>query len=64
MPESAALLERLRSEGVAAAISGAGPTVIALCVDDQRAEEAEGFISMRLDVADGAAVLDSGAERQ
>ncbi|CAM5350917.1 homoserine kinase [Streptomyces purpurascens] len=30
MPESAALVERLRAEGVPAVISGAGPTVMAL----------------------------------
>lgn len=31
MPRSAALVERLRDDGVAAVISGAGPTVLALC---------------------------------
>ena len=31
MPRSAALVERLRADGVAAVISGAGPTVLALC---------------------------------
>lgn len=33
MPESAALVSRLRGEGVAAMISGAGPTVLALVTD-------------------------------
>jgi homoserine kinase len=36
MPRSAALVERLRDDGVAAVISGAGPTVLALC-DQARA---------------------------
>ncbi len=31
MPRSAALVERLRADGVPAVISGAGPTVLALC---------------------------------
>jgi homoserine kinase len=34
MPESAALIEDLRSRGVAAVVSGAGPTVLAFLVDD------------------------------
>lgn len=56
MPESAQLLRELRSAGVAAAISGAGPTVLALTVDDKGVPEApSGFTVMRLDVADGAA---------
>ncbi|MCD0442668.1 homoserine kinase [Glycomyces sp. A-F 0318] len=56
MPESAQLLKELRSAGVAAAISGAGPTVLALTVDDRGVPEAPaGFAAMRLDVADGAA---------
>lgn len=55
MPESAHLLRALRSAGIAAAISGAGPTVLALTVDDARVPEAPaGFEAMRLDVADGA----------
>jgi homoserine kinase len=33
MPDSAALVERLREHGVAAVISGAGPTVLALVAD-------------------------------
>jgi homoserine kinase len=31
MPGSLALVERLRADGVAAVVSGAGPTVLALC---------------------------------
>jgi homoserine kinase len=55
MPESAHLLRDLRSAGIAAAISGAGPTVLALTVDDARVPEAPaGFTARRLDVADGA----------
>ncbi|MCC3764988.1 homoserine kinase [Glycomyces sp. TRM65418] len=55
MPESSRLLRELRAAGIAAAISGAGPTVLALTVDDARVPEAPaGFTAMRLDVADGA----------
>ncbi|THV28774.1 homoserine kinase [Glycomyces paridis] len=55
MPESTALLTRLRTAGVAAAISGAGPTVLALAVDDAGVPEAPpGFEASRLDVASGA----------
>jgi homoserine kinase len=55
MPESTHLLRELRSAGIAAAISGAGPTVLALTVDDARVPEAPpGFVVRRLDVADGA----------
>lgn len=55
MPESTHLLRDLRSAGIAAAISGAGPTVLALMVDDARVPEApQGFTARSLDVADGA----------
>ena len=55
MPESTRLLRELRSAGIAAAISGAGPTVLALTVDDTRLPEIPpGFTVRRLDVADGA----------
>lgn len=55
MPESTHLLRALRSAGIAAAISGAGPTVLALTVDDARVPEVpSGFEAMRLEVADGA----------
>lgn len=57
MPESARLLNELRTAGIAAAVSGAGPSVIALCVDGEAAPlEAEGFEAMRLEVASGAAI--------
>jgi homoserine kinase len=55
MPESTHLLRELRAAGIAAAISGAGPTVLALTVDDTRLPEIPpGFTVRRLDVADGA----------
>ncbi|MGN9760616.1 homoserine kinase [Streptomyces sp. SD31] len=62
MPESAALVERLRADGVPAVISGAGPTVLAL-VDDESADKVahlagEGWAANRLDLdAQGASVL-------
>lgn len=37
MPESLALVEALRMEGVAAVVSGAGPTVLAFCGSDDQA---------------------------
>lgn len=61
MPESAALLERLRTAGIAAAISGAGPAVLALAVDDAVVPEAPGFTALRLDVAEGAAQVAAAA---
>ncbi|MEZ0090530.1 homoserine kinase [Streptacidiphilus sp. EB129] len=42
MPQSAALVARLRAEGIPAAISGAGPTVLAL-TDSGTADKALGF---------------------
>ncbi|GAA2122966.1 homoserine kinase [Glycomyces algeriensis] len=55
MPESTHLLRALRSAGIASAISGAGPTVLALTIDDTRVPEVpSGFEAMRLEVADGA----------
>ncbi|GAA2318442.1 homoserine kinase [Streptomyces kunmingensis] len=62
MPESAALVERLRADGVPAMISGAGPTVIAL-VEDGAADKVarlagEGWAANRLALdAGGASVL-------
>jgi homoserine kinase len=41
MPASAALIARLREAGVAAAVSGAGPAVLALLVDDATPGAAE-----------------------
>ncbi len=45
MPETAALVARLRETGVAAVVSGAGPSVLVLLTDDDRPE--------RLPVPDG-----------
>ncbi|MZD09126.1 homoserine kinase [Streptomyces sp. SID5785] len=65
MPESAALVERLRADGVPAMISGAGPTVIAL-VEDATADKVaqlagDGWAANRLALdADGACVLPLG----
>ncbi|MFD7295515.1 homoserine kinase [Streptomyces sp. NPDC059897] len=66
MPESAALVERLRADGVPAMISGAGPTVLAL-VDEETADKVarlagEGWAANRLDLdVDGASVLPLGS---
>jgi homoserine kinase len=59
MPESVALVHRLRAEGVAAVISGAGPTVLAL-VEEGVAEKVsrlagEGWAANRLSL-DGSGV--------
>jgi homoserine kinase len=40
MPASAGLVEQLRGEGIAAVVSGAGPSVLALAVGDQAARAA------------------------
>jgi homoserine kinase len=62
MPESAALVERLRAEGVPAVISGAGPTVMAL-TDAGTADKVEAlagadWAANRLSLdAQGASVL-------
>ena len=45
MPRTAALVEQLRGQGIAAVVSGAGPTVLALVRRDQRA----GLLSSRRD---------------
>ncbi|WP_369200213.1 homoserine kinase [Streptomyces sp. PU-14G] len=63
MTESADLVGRLRSEGVPAVISGAGPTVLALAADEGEAEKVsrlagEGWTANRLALdAAGAGVL-------
>lgn len=62
MPESVALVHRLRAEGVAAVISGAGPTVLALAEEgaaDKVARLAgEGWAANRLSLdGTGASVL-------
>ncbi|MYX34352.1 MULTISPECIES: homoserine kinase [unclassified Streptomyces] len=62
MPESTALVNRLRAEGVPAVISGAGPTVLALA-DEETADKVsrlagEGWAANRLALdAAGASVL-------
>ncbi|MFJ4710631.1 homoserine kinase [Streptomyces sp. NPDC088785] len=66
MPESAALVERLRADGVPAMISGAGPTVLAL-VEDGAADKVarlagEGWAANRLALdVEGASVLPLGS---
>jgi homoserine kinase len=54
MPASAALLADLRSHGVAAVVSGAGPTVLAICdppgVDEILAVAPAGWWARRLEV--------------
>jgi homoserine kinase len=62
MPESAALVERLRADGIPAVISGAGPTVLALAdraSADKVADLAgQSWAANRLDLdAQGACVL-------
>ena len=62
MPESVALVHRLRADGIAAVISGAGPTVLALA-DESSADKVarlagEEWAANRLPLdADGASVL-------
>jgi len=62
MPESAALVERLRADGIPAVISGAGPTVLALA-DGASADKVadlagEGWAANRLELdSQGASVL-------
>jgi homoserine kinase len=63
MPESFALVEKLRGAGVAAFISGAGPTVLALHTADQREVEelklagGKAFEATPLEIASRGAVL-------
>ncbi len=62
MPESAALVERLRADGVPAVISGAGPTVLALAEESSADKVAhlagEGWAANTLSLDDrGASVL-------
>jgi homoserine kinase len=62
MPESLALVTRLRSEGVPAVISGAGPTVMALteegAADKVSRLAGEGWAANRLSLdTAGASVL-------
>lgn len=63
MPESYALVQKLRAAGVAAFISGAGPTVLALHTADQREVEelkkagGKAFEATPLEIASRGAVL-------
>ncbi|MEY2231683.1 homoserine kinase, partial [Streptomyces sp. BF23-30] len=67
MPESVALVNRLRADGIPAVISGAGPTVLAL-VDNGAADKVaqlagEGWAANRLALdAAGASVLPLGTQ--
>ena len=61
-PESMALVHALRELGIAACISGAGPSVLALCVAEnaQKALETvstQGFMAIPVPVADQGAVV-------
>jgi homoserine kinase len=59
MPQSAALVASLRADGVAAVVSGAGPTVLVLAVDGWRAPEVSGWSALALGVDEaGGAVID------
>lgn len=67
MPGSAALVRRLRAEGVPAVVSGAGPTVLAFTtasqVDSMSPEVGNGWLKHPLDVATrGARVMTGRAE--
>lgn len=63
MPESFALMTKLRAAGVAAFISGAGPTVLVLHTDDQSDVEelklagGAGFVAHPLEIASRGATL-------
>jgi homoserine kinase len=62
MPRSVGLVDQLRSEGLAAVVSGAGPSVLVLCTDVDAdavaSREARGFVSQRLAVdTDGTQLL-------
>ncbi|MDR7281039.1 homoserine kinase [Catenuloplanes atrovinosus] len=59
MPESAALVRRLRAAGVAAVISGAGPTVLALTQVPGDFEAGEGWSATPITVDSGGADLSS-----
>ncbi|MGH8877570.1 MAG: homoserine kinase [Stackebrandtia sp.] len=56
MPHSAALVARLRAGGIAATISGAGPSVLAFTADPP---EAEGFELRKLGIGRGACRIDA-----
>lgn len=60
-PETAALVDGLRARGVAAVVSGAGPTVLALTTDGRLPDgvTTEGFTVRTLDVDTGGAVVET-----
>lgn len=64
MPASYDLVQRLRAEGHAAVISGAGPSVLVLTrtdeVDALLAREEPGFVARALRPADGVRLIDPG----
>lgn len=60
-PESMAAVEALRAAGIAACISGAGPTVLALCVPGQNQNAVEILLNKGFH-ADVAMVADEGAK--
>jgi homoserine kinase len=63
MPESAALVETLRTAGVPAVISGAGPTVLAFDTSDAPLPSViEGFSAYSVDVDRGGAVAQVTAQ--
>lgn len=62
MPRTSYWMNRLRSEGIAAAVSGAGPSVLALTTsplpeDLLLAAEADGFKVLAVEIADGAGLV-------
>ncbi len=68
MPQSLALVARLRADGVPAVVSGAGPTVLALATEESAGKVAalagDGWAAGRLSLdAGGAGVLPLGAPR-
>ena len=68
MPESVDLVDRLRARGLAAVVSGAGPSVLVLAGTGDAAEEAadlvpDGWTAMHLEVdSQGARLLADGSE--
>lgn len=61
MPETAAVLRALRQRGIAAVVSGAGPTVLVFGTPEQLEEVAtvstERFVPLRAGVGDGARIV-------
>ncbi len=66
MPETAALLERLRAGGLAAVLSGAGPSVLLLGAALPEPEDLRhtGFTARRVALSSGGAQVEIGAARQ